>query len=51
MFGYKEIAIKEKKINIDKIKMKFCQVKKFVKKLEEKKYKTEKSIEEKKIIF
>ena len=40
-----------KKTNINKIKMKFCQVKKIVRNLEEKKYKTEKSSKEKKIIF
>ena len=51
MFRYEEIARKEKKTNINKIKMKFCQVKKIARNLEKKKYKTEKISKEKKIIF
>ena len=51
MFHYQEIARKEKKTNINKIKMKFYQVKKIVRNLEEKKNTKRKKLVKKRKLF
>ena len=51
MFRYEEIARKEKKTNINKIKMKFCQVKKIARNLEKKNTKRKKLVKKRKLFF